>query len=121
MKRKPWRRQLSEEAEAISVHATRLEQVTMATRAGIIGLGFSVLFVLLPTLVGFSIYKQTISPWFYLINPPLLWLFFRHGKTFVRWNWRFMRKSLCRTQWAKDEGYTPNDFTLFADGSDGNP
>ena len=118
MKRNPWRRQLSEEAEAVYAHVTRREKLTMATRAGIIGLGFSVLFVLLPTLVGFSIYKQAISPWFYLVNVPLLWLFIRHGKTFVRWNWRFMRKSLCRTQWAKDQGYAPDTMSLFADRSD---
>ncbi len=120
MERKSWRKELSKEAKSIYAHRTWTELLDISFVSSIKGISLTLFFVMLPTLVNLFVYRQILSPWFCLINIPPLWLWIRFGKYFQPWIWRGMRESLCRTQWAKNQGYTSDNFTLFADGSDAN-
>ena len=118
MERKSWRKELSEEAKSMYAHRTWTEQLRENIRGSILGLGLFVFFAFIPISVNFLVYKELLSPWVYLLNIPAILLSMRYVKHYESWNWRVMRELLCRTQWAKDQGYTPDNFMLFADGSD---
>ncbi len=121
MQRKGRWPQLSDEAEAIYSHMTLEEQQKVYMRGAKLNLALLVLFVPPLLLLNLLVFTQIISSWFLVANLLMALLARRFQQSYESWIWRVTKDSFCQTGWAKDQGYTPNNLMLFADGSDVNP